>query len=247
MTCKASTWEGRGTACPDTLHGENCELGNVNGAAWCPWQLPLGQQTFGSCFGPKGAGRGAHSYPVGHWVSLLLRAMLDNGLCFGESPSDTTSPPNPAIMETASRARTLSPSHLPSLSTTQNPSAPPSSRAASLCNPAVPGWCQPLAKAMGHYASWSGLSQLEDLSSALWEGGSSPEWLGGPGHLLAPPGQAAHLCLQWPVAVAAEDGHAAGTGMLLPLSPLAASEPADPAALSQPPFVPSWGVQCYLS
>lgn len=31
--------------------------------------------------------------------------------------------------------------------------------------------------------------------------------------LLSPPGQAARLCLQRPVAVAAEDGHGAGAGM----------------------------------
>lgn len=68
--------------------------------------------------------------------------------------------------------------------------------------------------------------------------GSSPERLRGSGRLLAPPGQAAHLCLQRPVAVAAEDGHGAGTRMLeaggtqLPPLPLAASEPADPTAPS---------------
>lgn len=76
--------------------------------------------------------------------------------------------------------------------------------------------------------------------------GGSPERLGDAGRRPGPPGQAARLCLQRPVAVAAEDGHGAGTARpelaerLSPPPPAAASEPADPRC-SRPPFVASRG------
>lgn len=234
MTCKANGWAGRGTAFPDCGHGEKCELRDVNGDARCPWHLFLGQRTLGGCFGAMGAGcplqlpRGTSLL-----VPLLLGARLDNDMCFGGAwalPKDL--PPNPARIETASSAR-MGTHHIclhsqpPGIPLPlQTPTLPPHAPAATLLSQAGASPLQgPWDTAQAGLCS----PQLGDLTSALWEGGSSPEWLGGPGHLLAPPGQAAHLCLQWPVAVAAEDGHAAGTGMLLPPSPLAASEPADPA------------------
>lgn len=93
----------------------------------------------------------------------------------------------------------------------QVPAPPPHALAGS---PAVPGWCQHLARAIRAYTSYPGLLGGHPSPERGQEAGeSSPERPGGAGRLLGPGGQAAHLCLQWPVAVAAEDGHAAGAGM----------------------------------
>lgn len=127
--------------------------------------------------------------------------------------------------------------HLKSLFPSKLPHLFPMRRLAAVLSQAG---ASPLQGPLGTMQAGPGLSPARrPLQPRRWEMvGSSPERLRGTGCLLAPPGQAAHLCLQRPVAVAAEDGHGAGTRMPeagsapLPPSPLAASEPADPAAPS---------------
>lgn len=189
---------------------------------WCPSRWGTGWTmtcAFGGGEGGEGGRRGHERY------NLPTKSRKDENCIWCQNVS-----PSPSHLPLLSN-------HLKSPCPSQVPTPPPHAPAGS---PPIPNWCQPLARAIGHYASWLRLSPARRPSQPCKREaiGSSPEWLGGTRRLLAPPGQAAHLCLQWPVAVAAEDGHGAGTGMpeagstLLPPLPLAASEPADPTAPS---------------
>lgn len=128
-----------------------------------------------------------------------------------ESPCDTTSPPNPTRIETASSGGICTPAqyNVPFLLNHLKYLLPMHWLAVALS----PGWCQLLARAIRPYTSYPGvLGGLPSPEGGQEAGGSSPERPRGTGRLLGPAGQAARLCLQWPVAVAAEDGHAAGAG-----------------------------------
>lgn len=116
----------------------------------------------------------------------------------------------------------------------------PASLRGALGRPAKPALWGNLPRERGETPSPSSSSS----PATPWVRSSSPEGFGDTGRCPGPAGQAARLCLQRPVAVAAEDGHGAGTArpelaeLLSPPPPAAASEPADPRC-SRPPFVAS--------
>lgn len=205
------------------------------------------EQTFGGCFSAVGASRSAHGYPGGTHCWCGWCPSHWGGGQVGQGPvlwqgAQVTQPPCQTPQGWKLHPVRPSPLHLPLLFNHLQSLCPSELlRLLPTCWLAAPlsqVGASPLQGPWATMQAGPGLSPPWRPSQPCRREtvGSSPERLRGTGRLLAPPGQAAHLCLQGPVAVAAEDGHGAGTRMpeagsaQLPPSPLAASEPADPAA-----------------